>query len=190
MKICQTISSEQFKFLAPQDSVVIDVRTKMEHDEKRLTRNHFHIPLDELNPEKFIKEHCVDSEKTIYFLCRGGTRAGKAAEKFLVSGYQNVCVIEGGLTACESCGEGVEGHASKACSTSVGNKITLERQVRIAAGSITFIGSILALTSDAAFAAIPLFVGAGLIFAGITDRCGMALILTKAPWNQKRIVKK
>lgn len=185
MTICQKISSEQFKLLAPQDSVVIDVRTKMEHDEKRLTRNHFHIPLDELDPEKFIKEHQVNSGKTIYFLCRGGTRAAKAAEKFLACGYNNVCVIEGGLTACESCGEAVEGYTSKSCSTATSKcRIPLERQVRIAAGSIVLIGSILALTSSVLFAAIPLFVGAGLIFAGITDRCGMALILTKAPWNK------
>lgn len=185
MKACQTISSEQFKQLAPQDSIIIDVRTKVEHSEKRLTRNHFHIPLDELNPEKFLKERNPNPNKTVYFLCRGGTRAIKAAEKFLACGYKNVCVIEGGLNACESCGESLEGYTLK-CSSAVENRITLERQVRIAAGLIILIGSLLALTSNILFSLIPLFVGAGLIFAGVTDRCGMALILTKAPWNKTK----
>jgi hypothetical protein len=28
-------------------------------------------------------------------------------------------------------------------------------------------------------------VGAGLVFAGVTDWCGMGLLLAKMPWNQK-----
>jgi len=46
-------------------------------------------------------------------------------------------------------------------------------------------GALLALFVNPAFVAIPLFVGCGLIFAGVTDRCGMMLVLTKAPWNKK-----
>jgi rhodanese-related sulfurtransferase len=184
MKKCQNISSAQFKLLKAQDVVIIDVRSKMEHEEKRLVKNHFHIPLDQLDPEKFLAEQKLDGQKTIYFLCRGGARARRAAEKFLSSGHENVCVVEGGLTACESWGEGLEGYALNVCSATKSCHIPLERQVRIAAGSIVLIGSILALSTDILFALIPLFVGAGLIFAGITDRCGMALILTKAPWNR------
>jgi hypothetical protein len=28
------------------------------------------------------------------------------------------------------------------------------------------------------------FVGAGLVFAGITDTCGMGLLLARMPWNR------
>jgi len=42
----------------------------------------------------------------------------------------------------------------------------------------------LALTTSSAFALIPLFVGGGLVYAGVTNNCGMALVLTKAPWNK------
>jgi rhodanese-related sulfurtransferase len=184
MKKCQNISSAQFKLLKAQDVVIIDVRSKMEHEEKRLVKNHFHIPLDQLDPEKFLAEQKLDGQKTIYFLCRGGGRARQAAEKFLSSGHENVCVIEGGLTACESWGEGLEGYALNVCSATKSCRIPLERQVRIAAGLIVLVGSILALSTNILFALIPLFVGVGLIFAGITDHCGMALILTKAPWNR------
>jgi hypothetical protein len=45
-------------------------------------------------------------------------------------------------------------------------------------------GAALALFINPIFGIIPLFVGCGLIFAGVTDRCGMALVLTKAPWNK------
>jgi hypothetical protein len=28
------------------------------------------------------------------------------------------------------------------------------------------------------------FIGAGLVFAGITDTCGMGMMLSRMPWNQ------
>jgi len=57
--------------------------------------------------------------------------------------------------------------------------------VRIAAGSLVLLGAILAWTLHPAFVAVPAFVGAGLMFAGITDTCGMAMLLGKMPWNRR-----
>jgi hypothetical protein len=34
------------------------------------------------------------------------------------------------------------------------------------------------------FAAVPAFVGGGLVFAGVTDRCGMAMVLSRLPYNR------
>jgi hypothetical protein len=33
-------------------------------------------------------------------------------------------------------------------------------------------------------AGLAAFVGAGLVFAGVTDTCGMAMVLARMPWNQ------
>jgi rhodanese-related sulfurtransferase len=63
--------------------------------------------------------------------------------------------------------------------------ISLERQVRIAAGSLVLIGVLLAYFVHPGFIALSAFVGAGLVFAGVTDWCGMGLLLAKLPWNQK-----
>ena len=60
----------------------------------------------------------------------------------------------------------------------------MQRQVQIGAGSLVLIGALLGLTVSPWFFAVPLFVGAGLMFAGITGFCGMALLLQRAPWNQ------
>jgi rhodanese-related sulfurtransferase len=69
-----------------------------------------------------------------------------------------------------------------------GKKVmSLERQVRIAAGAIVLAGAIAALvTGNVYFAGIPAFVGAGLMFAGISDSCAMGLLIAKMPWNQNR----
>ena len=65
--------------------------------------------------------------------------------------------------------------------------ISLERQVRIAAGSLVFIGSILGGLVNPLWFLLSGFVGAGLVFAGITDTCGMAMLLAKMPWNQVKL---
>ena len=64
--------------------------------------------------------------------------------------------------------------------------ISLERQVRIAAGAIVFTGVLLARFVNFNFIWLSGFVGAGLIFAGITDFCGMGLLIAKLPWNKRK----
>lgn len=182
------ISSQDLKKIDSGNSVILDVRSKMEHDEKRLAQPHINLPLDELDAKKFIAENCKNGNKSIYILCGGGTRARKAADKFIAAGYENIKVIDGGLRACEACGESLAGYSTKQCSSQK-TPISLERQVRIAAGLIIFFGSLLTLLYSTIFAVIPLFVGGGLVFAGITDNCTMALILAKAPWNNNKKTK-
>ncbi len=182
----QTFRAEDLPSLNPNENIILDVRTEMEHAEKRLTFGHAHMPLDELKPADFMMRHGLDKDSGVYILCRSGKRAAQAAEKFVTEGYRNIHVIEGGIIACEDCGQKVEGHAANTntAPTQTKGPISLERQVRIAAGAIAAIGALLGLMVNPLFSLIPLFVGGGLMFAGITDRCGMALVLTKAPWNK------
>ncbi len=63
--------------------------------------------------------------------------------------------------------------------------ISLERQVRIVAGSLVLIGVLLGWFVHRGFFGLSAFVGAGLVFAGITDFCGMGLLLAKLPWNTR-----
>lgn len=63
--------------------------------------------------------------------------------------------------------------------------MSLERHVRIGAGSLVLIGVFLAYFIHPYFIGLSAFVGVGLVFAGITDWCGMGLLLAKAPWNSR-----
>jgi hypothetical protein len=62
--------------------------------------------------------------------------------------------------------------------------VSLERQVRIAAGLLVLLGALLGWFVDPAFVFLSAFIGAGLVFAGVTDTCGMGLMLAKMPWNR------
>lgn len=158
---------------------ILDVRTPMEHAEKRIGIPHEHVPLDELDPVRFMTGHGLGADAEVCILCRSGKRAAQAAEKFVAAGYRNVKVIEGGILACESAGHDMKGQVSNNGS----GPFSLERQVRIVAGAGAAIGALLGLFVHPLYSVIPLTIGSGLVFAGITDRCGLALLLTKAPWN-------
>lgn len=176
------IPAADVKKIPEGNAVIVDVRTPLEHQTQRLLRPHEHMPLDQLNPRDFMLRRGLDPETPVYLLCRGGTRARAAAEKFVADGCRNVYVIEGGIVACEGCGVAV---STGAAAASAGTKtISLERQVRIAAGALVVAGAVLGYFLSPAFYLLSLMVGAGLVYAGVTDRCGMALVLTKAPWNK------
>jgi len=153
---------------------LIDVRTPVEYREVHVefARN---IPLDQLDPLGVMQSRSKTSNEPLYVICRSGSRGQQACDKFLKAGFANVFNIEGGTTACVEAGLPVT-RGKKAMS--------LERQVRIAAGTLVLAGAILGWQVHLGFIGLSAFVGAGLIFAGITDTCGMGMILAKMPWNQ------
>ncbi len=153
---------------------LVDVRTPVEYREVHVefARN---VPLDQLDPQAVIKSRQGAPSEPLYVICRSGGRGQQACEKFAKAGFPNVVNIEGGTLASVDAGLPVV-RGKKA--------ISLERQVRIAAGSLVLLGAILAWQVDFAFIGLSAFVGAGLVFAGITDTCGMGLLLARMPWNQ------
>ncbi|MCA8997746.1 MAG: DUF2892 domain-containing protein [Planctomycetaceae bacterium] len=175
MSTTRSISPKQLKELHDEKAVdLIDVRTPMEFQEVHATiaRN---IPLDTLKPSEFMEARNGSVTDTLYVICKSGSRGAKACQKFQAAGYEDVVNVEGGTESWIASGLPVER----------GKKVmSLERQVRIVAGAIILFGAILALTVHPYFAGLSAFVGAGLMFAGITDTCGMAMVLAKMPWNQ------
>jgi len=153
---------------------LIDVRTPVEYREVHVegARN---IPLDRLDPSALMQARNAAADEPIYLICRSGSRGQQACEKFIKAGYTNVVNIEGGTMACVEAGLPVV-RGKKA--------ISLERQVRIAAGSLIVIGAALGWFVDPAFIVLPAFIGAGLLFSGITDTCGVSMVLARMPWNQ------
>jgi hypothetical protein len=64
--------------------------------------------------------------------------------------------------------------------------VSIERQVRIAAGGLVLLGILGSVFVHPAFITLSAFVACGLVFAGITDWCGLGLLMMKMPWNQAR----
>ncbi len=151
---------------------LIDVRTPVEFREVHLDMAK-NIPLDQLDPAQVMQAR-TSTEQPLHVICRSGSRGQQACEKFLKAGFTNIVNIEGGTLACVEAGLPVV-RGQKA--------ISLERQVRIAAGLMVVVGVVLGFCFHEAFLGLAGFVGVGLVFAGITDTCGMGLILAQMPWN-------
>ena len=171
----QSISVTQLAQQDAQQGVdLIDVRTPVEFREVHATcaRN---VPLDSLDPAAVMEARNGTADRPLYVICKSGNRSSQAVEKFLQAGFTNVLSVDGGTTAWEQANLPVQ-RGKKA--------VSLERQVRIAAGFLVLIGGLLAIFVHPYFAGLAAFVGAGLMFAGITDTCGMGMLLAKMPWNQ------
>lgn len=153
---------------------LIDVRTPVEFREVHVETAH-NVPLDQLDPAAWMRSRSGSAAEPLYVICRSGSRGRQACEAFHKAGFTNVVNVDGGTMACVEAGLPVV-RGKKA--------ISLERQVRIAAGSLVLLGAILGAFVHPGFIGLSAFVGAGLIFAGITDTCGMGMMLARMPWNQ------
>lgn len=172
--IYETISAERFQKLAADkpNICMIDVRTEVEHAECHVDGVAL-FPLQNLKAEEVLER--TGAADAIYILCKAGGRAKKAAEELARHTDTPLVVVEGGTDACVALG----------MPANRGKEImSLERQVRIAAGALVVTGVALSYLVDPAFIGLSAFVGAGLMFAGITDTCAMGMMLARMPWNK------
>jgi rhodanese-related sulfurtransferase len=154
---------------------IIDVRTSAEYAQVH-AEGARSVPLDGLDPVALMSSRTGQTGQPLYVICKAGGRAAKACDIFNAAGYANVVSIEGGTAAWEAAGLPVIRGTSLV--------ISLERQVRIGAGSLVLLGVVLGWLVHSAFFGLAAFVGAGLVFAGITDWCGMGMLIARMPWNR------
>lgn len=153
--------------LARGACVLLDVRELPEYAEAHVAGSRL-LPLSELRRRPELPG--ISGE--VLLLCRSGRRAADAADLLSACAGLQPVVVDGGLDAWR--GAGLPAESSK-------GPISLERQVRIAAGTLVLAGLLIPGARPLSY-----FVGAGLIFAGVTDTCAMGLLLAKLPWNRPR----
>lgn len=164
---------------------IVDVRTGAEFEGAHL-KDSINQPLDQFNPSAWASvpaqagaDHSAagafSPTGALYILCQAGGRAARAGQMLQKAGVP-CFVVEGGLDAWLAAGFPVE--------RGTGRVLPLMRQVQIVVGLVSGAGSALALWKDPLFAWIPLCMGAGLLFAGLSGTCGLALLLARMPWNR------
>lgn len=170
-----SIRPEQLWQLCQQspDLELIDVRTPVEFRAVHVpgARN---VPLDQLAAAAWrMPERSV--EKPLYVICHSGARSQQACQKLISLGCSCVVNVEGGTKAWETAGLPVERGAAA---------FSLDRQVRVVIGAAVVMGALLALATDARWIGLSALMGAGLIYAGVTDRCPLACMIARMPWNR------
>lgn len=149
-----------------KDSLILDVRSPAEFESEHI-KNSINIPVDQI---MLAKDKISQSKKNVVFVCRSGARSEMACKKLP---ELNGAILKGGLLEYKE-------------STIKGTpRWDIERQIRLIVGLATLFGSTLGLLVNPWFFTIPIFFGAGLTFASITNTCAMGMMLSKLPYNKK-----
>ncbi len=173
MSQLKTISPDRAAELVRSGAVLVDIREADEHARERIpgARHHALSRIDQDTP-------IHAGADVVIFHCRSGARTqGNAARLAAAAPRCESYILEGGLDAWKKAGLPVALDRSQ--------PIDIMRQVQIAAGTLVLLGVVLGTLVAPAFYALSGFVGAGLLFAGITGFCGMARLLAVMPWNRR-----
>lgn len=170
----QVVSPNEAHTLKAQGAILVDIRESAEFNREHIP-GAINFPLSEM--QKGSDLPLTSSQHGVIFHCQTGTRTRQNIETLARAAHPHaVTLLEGGI----------EGWKQVKLSTIEDKKqpLPLMRQVQIAAGSLIVIGVVLGYSLNMAFFLLPGFVGAGLVFAGLSGWCGMANILAKMPWNR------
>ncbi|MEW1757564.1 rhodanese-like domain-containing protein [Streptomyces cyaneofuscatus] len=153
---------------------VIDVRTPGEYAGGHLPGAHS-IPLDRLDEATSALKNAA-RHASLLIVCASGARSAKGGEKLAAQGI-DATTLEGGTSAWVAAGQEIERPA--------GARATwpMDRQVRLAAGTLVLAGFLAGLAWTPAHW-LSGAIGAGLVFSGVTNTCGMAAALAKLPHNR------
>ena len=173
MSQLKTISPDRAVELVRSGAVLIDIREADEHARERIpgAKHHALSRIDNNAPVRV-------GDDVLIFHCRSGARTkGNAARLAAVAPKCEIYILDGGLDAWKKAGLPVTLDRSQ--------PIDLLRQMQITAGSLALLGVVLGTWVNPAFYALSAFIGAGLVFAGISGVCPMVRLLAVMPWNRR-----
>jgi rhodanese-related sulfurtransferase len=163
------LSPADAKRLMDEGAMLVDIRDASEHARERVP-GAFNHPLPELDKASFAETAVV------IFHCRSGVRTQANVARLAKAVHGRAYIVDGGIDAWRKAGLPVDRDERQ--------PIEMSRQVHIAAGSLVVLGGILGYFVSPVFYALSVFVGAGLVFAGVSGLCTLARLLSYAPWNQ------
>jgi len=153
----------------PDPPLIVDVRSALEFEGAHIDGARL-MPYDEVGA----RLGDIPESADVVVVCRAGVRSLTVAEALGRAGHR-ARSLDGGMDAWRAAGLPVrEGR----------KRFPVDRQVQLIAGSMVLAGVALGALVNPWFLALSAFFGAGLVFAGATGTCGLALTLMRMPWNR------
>lgn len=168
----RTAPKEAAALLFSGAATLVDVREPDEHRREHVAGAALH-PSSAFSVSGF--PAAVPGYRTL-ILCQWGNRATTVAAALRAAGRSDVSVIQGGIEAWQKAG--------LPCEVDRNAPLPVVRQVMITVGILLLVFTALAATVSPLFLVGTGFLGAGLVFAGVTGICALASVLSKMPWNR------
>lgn len=160
---------------ATSRSVLIDVRTPAEFETAHIDGSE-NLPLDLLL--KNSSEVVAAIPDGAILVCQTGVRSQQAAQALLEAGAREVQILAGGVKA----------YARSGGDLRRGRQVwDMERQVRLGAGVLVATGILGSQFINPKLKWLSFGIGSGLVFAAVSNTCGMAYALGKMPWNTSQV---
>lgn len=169
-----TITADELKtWLATgTDVLILDVRSAAEFESLHITGS-YNVPLPLL--AEHTKELAGTVDTKVVLVCQSGVRASAARKNLAAVGFDNAHVLIGGVPGFhQAAGPTVEG----------AKRWDLERQVRMAAGSLVIAGLVGGKFLSPRVRTLTGAIGVGLTFSAATNTCAMGKALSVMPWNK------
>jgi rhodanese-related sulfurtransferase len=160
------------EWLESESVLLVDVREPVEYANEHIP-GAISLPLSKFKPEQVRPE----PGQRLVLYCQSGKRSAQVSQKLMAAGVAGVSELQDGITAWQT--------QSYPLVKSKNAPISLFRQVQIVAGSLVLLGTIVGVTVSPWGFILSGFVGGGLLFAGLTNTCAMAMLLAKLPYNQR-----
>ncbi|HEY8701047.1 MAG TPA: rhodanese-like domain-containing protein [Arthrobacter sp.] len=155
-----------------KDLVVIDVRSAAEFESQHI-RGSYNVPLPLLSEHTHELADRLGSR--IVLVCQSGARAEQARQRLAGSGIDTAYVLTGGVPGFAAAGgDVVKGK----------DRWDLERQVRLAAGSLVVLGLVGGKFVSPKIRTLAGLIGTGLTFSAATNTCAMGQAISAMPWNK------
>lgn len=171
MSVNQISAQDAKSMLDNHSAILIDVREPAEHRQENIAGAHL-VPLSQLD----FSPDIADGKQVIVH-CQKGVRGNKACEQ-LQQRYAEVTFLNmvGGIEAWRG--------ASLMTVKGKSKVLALDRQVQLTIGTCVLTGVLLSQFVAPQWVWLSGFMGAGLIFAGLSGFCGLARVMALMPWNK------
>jgi rhodanese-related sulfurtransferase len=161
-------------WLAAGQALLVDVREPAEFASEHIAGATL-LPLSKFDPTQL-----PDAPgRKLVMQCHRGTRARQACAQLTPAQRTSAWVLDGGIEGWKQAGlPTVQATPGK-------SGMDVQRQTQFTIGALVLLGTLLGAFVSPWFLLLPGIIGCGLIFAGVTGTCMLALLLARLPWNQR-----
>lgn len=162
------------ELLARGEAVLVDVREPDEHARERIQGARL-LPLGKVTPASIA---ALGSGRVLIH-CKSGRRGSDATARCASLASSGIVVqnVRGGIEAWRGAGLPTVVDADRP-------RLGIMQQTQVTVGVAALAGTALGAFVSPWFLALPGVAGMGLVYAGLTGRCGLSNLLALAPWNR------